>query len=203
MVNVRASRRAASEVPYAHIKFAMLGVQFDVALAPAAGMDPSLQSIIHDPLFHCSLFCIILHKSLELMILCCKACLTLWEYPSSLHTSKLLYGNRGNFIPNTFLKFFQSVRIVNTLYLSACTTNRSHKNLNRGGHNSWLMARSPNISSTASIELLAVCAAATSYMPLRFFLICQLTEDEPKNQFRVTFGMCFVQKIWAQLSFAQ
>jgi hypothetical protein len=102
---------------------------------PQLAWDPSLRSIIQGPLFHFSLICIILHKSVELMILCCKACLTLSEYPSSVHTSELKCGNSGIFIPNTFLKFFQNVRIVNTIYLSACTTNRSHKNLNRGGHN--------------------------------------------------------------------
>jgi hypothetical protein len=132
---------------------------------PQLAWDPSLRSIIHGPLFHFSLICIILHKSVKLMILCCKACLTLWAYPSSLHTSKLKCGNSAIFIPNTFLKFFQSVRIVNTLYLSACITNRSHKNLNRGGHNPWLMSRSRSILSTATTELLAVCTTATSYMP--------------------------------------
>jgi hypothetical protein len=74
-----------------------------------------------------------------------------------LGTQKLQYGNSGNFMPDIFLKFFQSGQILHVHFFFQHASQQGSKSNDRGGHNCGLKTHSVKTLSNASVEFFALC----------------------------------------------
>jgi hypothetical protein len=75
-----------------------------------------------------------------------------WQYVSR-HVVNLLYGNRGNFMPNIAFRLLKKDWIFSMSHLQK---SQAFKSGDHGGHNPWLMTHLPKTSSDAARELFAV-----------------------------------------------